>query len=103
VSRLDRLIKLHDADPADADVRYMIAQEHAGNGDHAEACAWYLKCLDVDPDYLYAYYHRAVALLALGEKDAAATALRDGVERARAVGDAKAAAEMNDLLTEAGA
>ena len=56
MSRLDKLHKLREADPTDADVPYMIAQEVAKEGDHETAIEWYDRCIELDPNYLYAYF-----------------------------------------------
>ncbi len=98
MSRMESLLKLHEADPADADVRYMIAQEHAKVGRHAEAVEWYTKCLDADPDYHYAAFHMARSLEATGDIAAAMGVLTTGLARAKAAGDAKAAGEIAGYL-----
>ena len=102
MSRLDQLMKLRDADPADADVPYMIAQEHAKAGDHDAAVQWYDTCLASDPAYLYAYFHKAASLEALERDDDAIAALRDGLTRAQAAHDEKAAGEIGTYLAQLG-
>lgn len=100
MSRIEQLRRMWDADQTDPDVPYMIAQEHGTAGDHAEAITWYDHCLDVDPDYHYAYYHKARALEAMGRAGEAAGVLRDGLERARDAGNAKAADELAAYLQD---
>lgn len=102
MSRIEQLRKMWDADQADPDVPYMIAQEHGMTGDHAQAVTWYDHCLDIDPDYHYAYYHKARALEAMGRGADAAMVLRDGLERARDAANAKAADELAAYLEELG-
>jgi tetratricopeptide (TPR) repeat protein len=103
MSRIEQLRRMWDADQTDADVPYMIAQEHASAGDHGEALTWYDRCLGIDPDYHYAYFHKARALEAMGRTDEAVTALRAGLEKARDAGAAKAADELAAFLAELGA
>ncbi len=98
MSRLDALMKLHKADPADADVRYMIAHEHAKTGHHDQAVEWYTKAIDVDPDYHYAYFHLARSLEELGDIAAAMGALTTGLARAKAARNSKAAGEISGYL-----
>jgi len=98
MDRLERLHKLLAADPTDADVPYMIAQEHSSRSDNAEAIAWYDKCLAIDGDYLYAYYHKARAQQAAASLDEARATIHAGLERARAAGNEKAARELAELL-----
>ncbi len=100
MSRLDQLMKLREADPADADVPYMIAQEHAKTGDHAEAVRWYDACLACDDAYLYAYFHKATSLEELDRSGEAVIALRDGLAKAQAARDEKAIGEIGAYLTQ---
>jgi thioredoxin-like negative regulator of GroEL len=98
MTRLDSLMKLHTDDPGDADVRYMIAHEHAKAGKHAEAVEWFTRCLDADPDYHYAAFHMARSLEAVGDIAAAMGVLTTGLARAKAAGDSKASGEIAGYL-----
>lgn len=98
MSRLERLEELHARDPADADVLYMLAQEHANRDEHARAVDWYDACLSADPSYHYAHFHKARSLEALGRAEQARAALAEGLERSEAAGDAKAAGELREYL-----
>ncbi len=100
MSRLDQLTKLLAADPADADVMYMLAQEHAKSGDHATAVSWYDKCLAASPAYHYAFFHKAKSQEAAGDVAAALATLREGRARAIKAGDAKASSELSAYLDE---
>lgn len=100
MSRLAQLEKLHAADAADADVMYMLAQEHAKAGDFAVAVSWYDRCLTADPAYVYAFFHKARALQAAGDSTAAAATVRTGLARARELGQSKAQNELASLLDE---
>jgi tetratricopeptide (TPR) repeat protein len=73
--RLDQLLQLHEADPADADLPYMIAMEHVKADRHAEALTWLDRTMALNPDYHYAYYQKAKALSQLGEDEAARDAV----------------------------
>ncbi|RMF81970.1 MAG: tetratricopeptide repeat protein, partial [Nitrospirae bacterium] len=73
-------------------------QERAKRGLWAEARAAYERVLHLDPGYLAAYYHGAVALRDAGEVAEARAWLARGVEAARAKGDDKTLAEMQELL-----
>lgn len=102
MSRIEQLERLLAADPADAFVLYGLAQEHAKAGHTDKAIAFYDRCLDADPTYLYAYYHKARTLLDAGDADAARDAAHRGIEAARHAGDAKALDELTALLDETG-
>lgn len=96
--RLEQLLRLHAADPDDADVPYMIALEHGKTGNPADAITWFDKTIALDPDYHYAYYQKAKMLVQTGQNAAAADTIRQGIARATAANDTKAASELNDLL-----
>lgn len=96
-SRLDTLQKLHAADPADADVPYMIGLEHGKADDPQEAVRWLDRCLALDAGYHYAYFQKAKMLSELGEEDDALAAVDAGIARAAADGDAKALGELQEL------
>ena len=98
MSRLEQLEKLRSADPHDADVLYMLAQEHAKLGDHAKAVESYDACLDVDPAYHYAYFHKARSLESLGQIDEMKATLEAGVSRSTEAGDEKASGELREYL-----
>lgn len=102
MSRLDKLTALHADDPADADVLYMIAQEHAKLGDIESSVEWYDRCLAVDADYHYAYFHKAKVLEAAARVEEARTTLQVGLERATAAGNAKASGEIGEYLGSLG-
>ncbi len=96
--RLSKLQQLHDADPADTDLSYMIALEHAKAGDHDAAIQWLDKTLAQDPHYHYAYYQKARTYAAMNRHDEAKRVIETGLDRANAKGDVKAASELAGLL-----
>lgn len=102
MSRLDQLNKLLKADPSDADVPYMIAQEHARLGDLKTAVQWYDRCIALDPHYHYAYFHKAKAQEAQRDVPAAVATLRSGLSRARNKQDVKAMSEIGGYLETLG-
>lgn len=97
MSRLDKLMRLLEAEPGDAFVLYGVAQEHANAARHAEAVGYFDRCLGADVDYLYAYYHKAVSQQELGDVPGARATLRAGLAAARKAADVKAMGEMQAL------
>ena len=95
--RMPQLCKLHEADPSDVDVPYMIALEHAKAEEHATAIDWLDKTLALDAGYHYAYFQKAKMLSELGEDQDALAVLDAGITRATADGHAKAASELEEL------
>lgn len=100
MSRLAQLEKLHATDPTDADVAYMLAQEHAKAGNTPAAVHWYDTCLKLDPSYHYAYFHKAKALRADGAVSEAVAVLNAGMAKATRDGNAKASSEISAFLFE---
>lgn len=103
MNRLDRLLKMREADPSDPDIPYMIAQEHAAQNAHDQALALFDDALAIDPHYHYAYYHKARSLVALERVQDAIEVLNEGLRRSQMAGDAKAANEIGAFLAELGA
>lgn len=95
-------MRLRQADPNDADVAYMIAHEHAKDGDHDSAVQWFDTCLGIDGSYHYAYFHKARSLEAMGKPGEVIEVLRSGLARARADGAGKAAGEIEGFLVQVG-
>lgn len=97
---IEQLERLLEADPQDAFVLYGLAQEHAKAGRVDRAVEYYDRCLSADPGYLYAYFHKARALVEAGREADAAAVLREGLVKARGAGDGKAAGEIGSFLDE---
>lgn len=98
--RLEDLLKLHAAEPHDPFVLYGLAQEYAKAGDTAAAIHHYDLCLQHDPTYLYAYYHKARALGDAGDKAAARKSAQAGLDAAKKANDLHAASELRVLVEE---
>jgi len=95
--RLTQLLKLHAADPADADLPYMIALELGKAGEADQAITWLDKTLAINAHYHYAYFQKAKMLDQEGETDDAVAVLDLGIEKASSVGDGKALGELQEL------
>lgn len=96
--RIEKLMKLLDAEPTDAFCLYGLAQEYARTGEHGRAVEYYRLTIDSDPDYLYAYYHMAKSLEAMSNMAAAKQVLETGLKRAKEAGDSKALGEIAGYL-----
>ena len=95
---IEQLERLREAEPEDTFVLYALAQEQAKQGLHEEAIGSYRACLAIDPDYLYAYFHMARSMEGEDLEDEAIEALREGLRRATALGDAQARNEIGQYL-----
>lgn len=98
MSRLDKLLKILAVEPNDAFTLYGLAQEYAKIGDAANAIAYFDRCLTADPNYCYAYYHKAKTQAEDGNEPAAAATLKEGMSIAKRLSDSKALSEMQTLL-----
>ncbi|MEM1209316.1 MAG: hypothetical protein AAGI54_08615 [Planctomycetota bacterium] len=96
-ARMDQLLKLHAADPADAELCYMIGLEHGKTGALDDALAWLDKALAADPAFGYAYFQKGKHLMDVGRDADATAALDAGIAAARQAGDAKALGELQEL------
>jgi tetratricopeptide (TPR) repeat protein len=98
--RLAKLLALHGQEPDDGFVLYGLAQECQKLGRLEEALGWYDRAIVADPKQCYAFFHKAKALDGLRRRADALSTLRDGLARARSVGDRHAASEIEALIDE---
>jgi predicted Zn-dependent protease len=95
-----QLEKLLATDPHDAFVLYGLAQEYAKAGQTQMAVTFYDRCVQADPAYCYAYYHKARALAAAGDTASASATLAAGIAAARQHKDSHALGELSALADE---
>jgi len=95
---IEQLEKLLSAEPDDAFTLYALALEHAKQGRHDMAVAFFDRCLASDEEYTYAYYHKARSQESADDLGGARATLETGLEVARRVGDAKATSEIGAFL-----
>jgi tetratricopeptide (TPR) repeat protein len=89
-------------DPGDVFLRYSLAMEQDKAGDHEASLARFADLTHDDPPYVPAYFMAGQQLARLGRMDEARAVLRDGIEAARAQGNAHAAGEMSEFLASLG-
>ena len=99
-TRLDRLRAMLEAEPDDGFLLYGIAQECQKHGRLDEAIAFYDRAIAGDPKQCYAFFHKAKTLEQARRRGEIADVLRAGLARARAVGDFKAASEIEGFLDD---
>jgi tetratricopeptide (TPR) repeat protein len=102
-TRRQRIEAMLADEPGDAFLRYSLAMELEKEGDHEASLAQLRTLLADTPPYVPAYFRGGQQLAALGRLAEARGWLRDGIEQARACGDAHAAGEMSELLASLGA
>ncbi len=102
LSRREKIEGLLRDDPGDVFLRYSLALEMESAGEW-EPCLDILEDLGrATPAYVPALQMAGQFLAARGRIEEAQAALREGIEAARAQGNAHAAAEMSDLLMSLG-
>lgn len=71
-------------------------------GDHERALTIFRTLSKENPPHVASCFRMGQLLSAIGQLDAARSALRDGIEAAREQGDAHAAGEMSEFLASLG-
>ena len=89
-------------DPQDTFLRYSLAMELRGEGDHPRSLAMLEELTRESPPCIPAFFMAAQQLVDLDRIDEARETLRSGIDQARSQGDAHAAAEMSELLSSLG-
>ena len=98
--RINQLRNLLESQPDDTFCLYGLAMEYAKAGQHERAIAHFDLTTEIDPDYCYAYYHKARCQLDAGQIQEATTTLETGLQHARDSGDVHAESEIAALLSD---
>src|SRR5438128_1008253 len=95
-SRREKLEAMLAEDPADEFLRYGLAMDYAGTGDHETAVKQLRELIGMNPakPYVPAFLMAAQSLQKMGRVSEAIPMLRDGVAAAQKQGNAHAAGEM---------
>jgi len=96
---IDEIRNLLRNEPGDVFLNYSLAMLQKKEGLTQEALASFERCIELDPDYIAAYFHKGMYLASLGEVEQARTELETGIERARSCGDEHALGEMTEFLS----
>ena len=100
-TRLERIREMLTQNPTDNFLLYGLANEYKNEGDLPQAIASYRHLMDVNPDYVAAYYHCGQTLEAAGHAEEAAATYDAGIAEARRSEEAHALRELQavrDLL-----
>ncbi|MAT81890.1 MAG: hypothetical protein CMJ29_09650 [Phycisphaerae bacterium] len=101
--RINQLRNMLESEPNDTFCLYGIAMEYAKTGQSERALAHFDRTIEVDPDYCYAYYHKARCLMELDRTEEARSTLEEGLSHARSSGDIHAEGEIESLLASVSA
>jgi hypothetical protein len=102
-TRREKIEAMLADDPADTFLRYSLALELAKEADHNRSLALLGELSTDDTPYVPAFFMAAQQLAQLNRVTEARSFLRDGIEAARAQGNAHAAGEMSEFLASLGA
>lgn len=102
MSRREKIEAMLADDPGDTFLRYSLAMELDKEGDHEQSLSGLGELTRDDPPYVPAFFMAAQQLARLDRVNESRTYLRDGIEAARAQGDAHAAGEMSEFLASLG-
>jgi len=101
-SRREKIEAMLVAEPRDTFLRYSLALELEKEGQNEPSLSGLRDLMADSPPYVPAFFRTGQQLARLGRIDDARTALRDGIDAARAQGDTHAAGEMSELLASLG-
>jgi Flp pilus assembly protein TadD len=99
-SRLQQIQEMLAEDPNDAMLRYMLAMEHASQGNDSQAVSCFRELLAAAPDYVPAYMQAGRALVRMGRDDEARAVFQRGIAAAEQKQEFHARDEMQGMLAE---
>jgi tetratricopeptide (TPR) repeat protein len=97
-NRLEILKNLVAQNPSDSFARYGLAMAYSSAGDHAHAVEEYRKLLEINPQYVAAYYHGGQALEKLGKIEEAREIYHKGIQVSTQAGDTHTRSELEAVL-----
>lgn len=98
MSREEKIRSLLAAEPDDAFLNFSLAMELAKLERWDESFAQFDRLIEVDPDYVGAYFHKGKTFAMLGRADDAREVIRRGITKAAEVGDFHAKGEMEEFV-----
>jgi len=99
-NRLESLLKLETAEPADSFILYGIALEYISLKDFRKAEEYLSRVLQHDSSYIPAYMQLALLKSDLNKIEEAKQLFINGIKKAKEAGDRRAVSEMEDFLNE---
>lgn len=102
MSRREKIEALLADDPSDQFLRYSLAMELDKEGAHEQSLEQFGSLMRDGVPYVPAFFMAAQQLVRLSRIAEARSALRDGIELARATGNSHAAGEMSEFLASLG-
>lgn len=97
-ARIEMLMNMLGSDPGDLFMNYALGVEYMADSRPAEAEVQFKKVLELEPDYIAAYYQLGKLFESQANTDAALGFYRSGLEKARLKKDNKAINEFGEAI-----
>ena len=98
MSRIDMLKKMYEENPKDSFVLFALAKEHQNLNEDQISLDYFQKLLEVDENYVGAYYHLGKLYESMDDLGKAMSTYRKGMQIAGAQGDQHARSELAGAL-----
>ena len=98
MSRREQLEELLQSEPDDVFLNYALAKQCVSDGDTEGGLAGFARTLELDPNYVPAYFQQGQVLAEQGKTDSAREIIHAGIAVAQKVGDTHAVGEMTEFL-----
>lgn len=98
MARREQLEQLLKEEPNDVFLNYALAKQQISDGEIAEGLAQFTRTLQLDPNYVPAFFQKAQVLAEQGNIAEAKENAQAGLIAAQKTGDAHAEGELNEFL-----
>jgi tetratricopeptide (TPR) repeat protein len=99
-TRLQKLLTMNQENPLDTFVLYALGMEYKGLNQWELAEDFFTKCLQLDPNYVAAYYQLALIAVVLSNEPAAINWLNQGLLLLQNSSDIKTKNEFQSFIDE---
>lgn len=98
MNKIEQLKDLLNDDPDNSFILFALAKEYQNAGNTAKALEYYLRLINIDPDYIGCYYHYGKLLESINEDFKAKQIYQEGISKAQAVNDLHTTSELRAAL-----
>lgn len=88
------------SEPDDLFLNYALGKACVADGDVEAGLQQFDRVIELDPQYVAAYFQKGQALAEQGQRENARDVIKRGIKVARTVGDSHAEGEMTEFFTE---
>ena len=100
VNRIDQIKKMLETTPGDDFLKHALALEYLKAGEEMTAKDCFIELLKNNPNYIGSYYHLALLLERLGEREDAIRFFEKGMQVAKEIADNHAFNELRSAYEE---